>query len=60
LATGLGLYLPSLAELLGRRPLLKSIHIYTAVAWLVALVLIVVFGNRASLRTTAREIDLST
>jgi formate dehydrogenase subunit gamma len=58
LATGLGLYLPSLAELVGRRPLLKTIHVYTAVAWLVALVLIVVLGDRASLRATAREIDL--
>ena len=58
LATGLGLYLPSLAELVGRRPLLKTIHVYTAVAWLVALVLIVVLGDRRSLRATAREIDL--
>jgi len=58
LATGLGLYLPSLAELVGRRPLLKTIHVYTAIAWLVALVLIVVLGDRASLRATAREIDL--
>ena len=31
LATGLCLYLPSLAEPVGRRPLLKAIHIYTAV-----------------------------
>jgi formate dehydrogenase subunit gamma len=58
LATGLGLYLPSLAELVGRRPLLKTIHIYTAVVWLVALVLIVVLGDRASLRATVREIDV--
>jgi formate dehydrogenase subunit gamma len=58
LATGLALYLPSLAELLGRRPMLKTIHVYTAVAWLVALVLIVVVGDRASLRATAREVDL--
>src|SRR3954449_2362824 len=55
LATGLGLYLPSLAELVGRRPLLKTIHVYTAVAWLVALVLIVVLGDRRSLRATASE-----
>ena len=58
LATGLALYLPSLAELVGRRPLLKTIHVYTAIAWLAALVLIVVLGDRASLRATAREIDL--
>src|SRR5258705_3452880 len=58
LATGLALYLPSLAELVGRRPLLKTIHVYTAGAWLVALVLIVVLGDPRSLRATAREIDL--
>ena len=37
-ASGLCLYLPSLAEAVSRRPLLKSIHLYTAVAWAVALV----------------------
>ena len=58
LATGLALYLPSLSELVGRRPLLKTIHVYTAVAWVVALVLIVLLGDRAGLRATAREIDL--
>jgi formate dehydrogenase subunit gamma len=57
LATGLCLYLPSLAEAVGRRPLLKDIHIYTAVAWAVALVLVVVVGDRRSLLATAREID---
>jgi formate dehydrogenase subunit gamma len=58
LGTGLALYLPSLSELVGRRPLLKSIHVYTAVAWIVALVLVIAFGDRRSLRATAREIDL--
>jgi formate dehydrogenase subunit gamma len=58
LASGLCLYLPSLAELVGRRPLLKTIHLYTAVAWLVALALVIVVGDRASLRATVREIDL--
>ena len=58
LGSGLCLYLPSLAELVGRRPLLKNIHVYTAVAWAIALALVVVFGNRRSLRATAREIDL--
>ena len=37
LASGLCLYLPSLAELIGRRPLLRDIHVYTALAWLAAL-----------------------
>jgi formate dehydrogenase subunit gamma len=58
LATGLALYLPSLSELLGRRPLVKSIHVWTAVAWLVALVLVVGAGDRRSLRATLREVDL--
>jgi formate dehydrogenase subunit gamma len=58
LATGLALYLPSLSELLGRRPLLKSIHVYTAVAWIVALVFVIAVGDRRSLRATLREIDL--
>jgi formate dehydrogenase subunit gamma len=57
LGSGLCLYLPSLAEAVGRRPLLKDIHIYTAVAWAGALVLIAVVGDRRALRATAREID---
>jgi formate dehydrogenase subunit gamma len=56
LATGLALYLPSLAEVVGRR-LLKSIHIWTAVAWAIALVLVVALGDRRSLRRTVREVD---
>jgi formate dehydrogenase subunit gamma len=57
LGSGLCLYLPSLAELVGRRPLLKSIHIYTAVAWAVAIVVVVAFGDRRALRATVRELD---
>jgi formate dehydrogenase subunit gamma len=57
LATGLCLYLPSVAERVGRRPLLKSIHVYTALAWVVALALVVVFGDRRSLRRAVHEID---
>ena len=51
------LYLPSLSELVSRRPLLKGIHIWTAVGWAVALALIFLFGDRGALRRTAREID---
>jgi formate dehydrogenase subunit gamma len=57
LGSGLCLYMPSLAEAVGRRPLVKAIHIYTAVAWAIALVVIVVAGDRRSLARTAREID---
>src|SRR5207253_9002078 len=57
LASGLCLYLPRLAELVGRRPLLKDIHVYTAVAWLAALALVLLAGDRRRLLATAREID---
>ncbi|HEV2592533.1 MAG TPA: cytochrome b/b6 domain-containing protein [Gaiellaceae bacterium] len=57
LGSGLCLYLPSLAQLVGRRPLLKDVHVYTAVAWAVAIVAIVAAGDRHALRATAREID---
>lgn len=55
--SGLCLYLPSLAQLVGRRPLLKDIHVYTAVAWAVALTFVVAAGNRTELRAAARELD---
>ena len=58
LASGLCLYLPSLAEAVGRRPLLKTIHLYTAVAWAAALVLVVILGDRRALRRTIHEVDL--
>jgi len=57
LATGLCLYLPSLAEAVGRRPVLKAIHLYTAVAWAIALLLVALAGDRRALLRTAREID---
>jgi formate dehydrogenase subunit gamma len=58
LGSGLALYLPSLAELVGRRPLLKTVHVYTAIAWIVALAAVIAVGDRRSLRATLREIDL--
>ena len=58
LGTGLCLYLPSLAEIVGRRPLLKHIHIYTAASWAAALLAIVLVGNRRALLRTAREVDM--
>jgi len=58
LASGLALYLPSLAQLLGRRPLLKDIHVYTAVTWAAAILVVVLFGDRHSLRRTMREMDV--
>jgi formate dehydrogenase subunit gamma len=57
LGSGLCLYLPSLAEAVGRRPLLKDIHVYTALAWISALALLLLAGDRRRLLATAREID---
>jgi formate dehydrogenase subunit gamma len=57
LATGLCLYLPALAEAVGRRELFKAIHFYTAVGWVAALLVVVVVGNQRALLRTAREID---
>jgi formate dehydrogenase subunit gamma len=57
LGSGLCLYLPSLAQAVGRRPLLKDIHVWTAVGWATALIAIVLAGDRRALRRTAREID---
>ena len=58
LATGLVLYLPGLSAEVGRRPLVKDIHWWTAVSWAGALALIVLAGNRRALARTVREIDL--
>jgi formate dehydrogenase subunit gamma len=57
LGTGLALYVPALSVAVGRRPLLKDIHVYTAVAWIAALVLVVVFGDRRRLKATVRELE---
>jgi formate dehydrogenase subunit gamma len=58
LGSGLVLYLPKLSELVSRRPLVKAVHIYTALAWLAALVFVVAVGDRRGLRRTMRELDL--
>ena len=58
LGSGLVLYLPSLAAEIGRRPLVKDVHLFTALAWAVALVSVVVLGDRKGLRATARELDV--
>jgi formate dehydrogenase subunit gamma len=58
LGSGLVLYLPSLATEVGRRPLVKDVHLFTALAWAIALVSVVVLGDRRGLRATARELDV--
>lgn len=56
LASGLVLYLPQLSVLVARRPLVKELHLYTGVAWLFALALVLALG-RKSLIATLRELD---
>ncbi len=57
LATGFVLYLPLLAQIFSDRPLVKAIHLVTAVGWLAGLALVAVLGDRAALRETRREIE---
>jgi formate dehydrogenase subunit gamma len=58
LGSGLVLYVPSLSERVARRPLVKDVHVYTAVGWIALLALVVVLGDRSGLRRTLRELDL--
>ena len=57
LATGLILYLPSLSELVARRNLVKNVHLFSAVAWALAIVLVVMLGDRRRLAADWREIE---
>ena len=57
LGSGAVLYVPSLSGLVGRRPLVKDVHVYTALAWIAALVLVVLLGDRSTLRRTLREVN---
>jgi formate dehydrogenase subunit gamma len=58
LGSGLVLYLPSLATEIGRRPLVKDVHLFTALAWAIALLAVVALGDRRGLRDTTRELDV--
>lgn len=57
LATGLVLYVPELSIWVARRNLVKNVHIWVAVAWAAALVLVVLLGNRRALARTWREVE---
>ena len=57
LATGLILYLPSLAVLVGRRPLIQDLHFWSGIAWVSILAAIVVLGDRRGIARLAREVD---
>jgi formate dehydrogenase subunit gamma len=57
LGSGLVLYVPRLSAAIARRPLIKDIHIYTALAWMALLAILVVAGDRHGLRRTVRDLD---
>jgi len=57
LGSGLVLYLPRLAVLVGRRPLMKDIHFWSGIGWVTVLALVVLLGDRRGLLRTARELD---
>ena len=57
LATGLILYLPSLAIEVGRRPIVQDVHFYAGVAWVAVLAMIVLGGDRRGIARAAREIE---
>ncbi len=57
LASGLVLYVPSLSTWINRRDLVKNVHIWTAVAWAVALAAVFVVGNRRALHEAWREVE---
>lgn len=56
LGSGLVLYLPSLAPI-GNRAVVKDVHLYTAIAWALALLAVVLFGDRKGLRRTLHDLD---
>jgi formate dehydrogenase subunit gamma len=56
LGSGLVLYLPSLAWI-GNRPFVKGVHLYTAIAWALALLAVVLFGDRKGLRRTLDDLE---
>jgi formate dehydrogenase subunit gamma len=57
LLTGLILFAPPLSRVFSDRPLVKSIHLIGAVAWVIALVLVAIVGDRRGLGRTRRELE---
>lgn len=55
LATGLVLFLPSLAGVIGNRPLIKGAHLVVAALWLTGLLLVLVLGDRRLVRRSWRQ-----
>lgn len=57
LGSGLVLYLPGLSASIGDRPTTRAIHLGVSVAWMTALALVSVGGDRRALRQTRREME---
>jgi formate dehydrogenase subunit gamma len=57
LGSGLVLYLPFLAQTFSSRPFFKAVHLLAASAWLTALALLALCGDRAAIRQTRRELE---
>ena len=57
LASGLILYLPRLSEFVGRRQLVKDVHLYTGLGWALVIVLLLLLGLRTGLHATIREVE---
>jgi formate dehydrogenase subunit gamma len=57
LATGLVLFLPPLAGVVGNRPLIKGAHLVIAVLWLTGLLLVAVLGDRRVVRRSWRQFE---
>jgi formate dehydrogenase subunit gamma len=58
LATGLILYLPRLSTVVGRRPLIKDVHLWGGIGWIAALAIVIVLGDRRGLLRTARDLEV--
>lgn len=57
LASGAVLYFPALSVAVGRRQVVKDVHLWSALAWLVAILVVVIVGDRSALRRTLSEAD---
>jgi formate dehydrogenase subunit gamma len=56
-SSGLLLWLPALSTWVGRRNLVKNVHLWTALAWALALLAVVALGDRGVLRRSWREVE---
>jgi formate dehydrogenase subunit gamma len=57
LTTGAILYFPALSVAVGRRQVVKDAHLWSALAWPVAILVVVIVGDRSALLRTLRDAD---